>query len=76
MSKLIEAPELYQQIAAAVEGCIEVHAIYGPGSNSLHPEWYLAAVDLNQPGQTYRVYFTLDENGTIQEQHRERWYFG
>lgn len=76
MSKLIEFPELYQQIADAVEGCIDVHAIYEPGSISSHPEWYLAAVDLNQPGQTHRVYFTLDENGAIQVQHLERWYFG
>lgn len=76
MSKLIESPELYQQIADSVEGSIEVHAVYEPGSNSCHPEWYLAAVDLHQPGQTYRVYFTLDENSAIQVQHLERWHFG
>ena len=76
MSKLIESPELYQQIAAAVEGCLEVHAVYESGSNSFRPEWHLAAVDLHQPGQTYKVYFTLDENGAIQVQHLERWYFG
>lgn len=76
MSKLIESPELYQQVAAAVGGCVEVHSVYAPGSNSCHPEWYLAAVDLHQTGQTYKAYFTLDENGTVQVQRLERWYFG
>lgn len=76
MSKLIETPELYQQITERVQNCREVHAVYAPGSNSCHPEWYLAAVDLNQSGQTYRVYFTVDSNGVIQVQHLVRWYFG
>lgn len=77
MSKLISEPELYQQVAGALKSrFVGIHAIYAPGSNSLEPEWYLAAVDLFEPGQTYKVYFTLDEKRGIRVKLLERWYFG
>ena len=77
MSKLIEGPELYQKVAGALKSrFVGIHAIYAPGNNTSEPEWYLAAVDLFGSGQTYKVYFTLDESGTIKVKHLERWYFG
>ena len=50
----------------------EVHAIYEPEEHG----WYTAAVDLFQPGMTFRVYFTLTEEKKIQVENAERWFMG
>lgn len=50
----------------------EVHAIYEPEEHG----WYTAAVDLFQPGMTFRVYFTLTEDQQIQVENAERWFMG
>lgn len=75
--KLISDPKVYQQVAGWLKSrFVGIHAIYSPGNNASEPEWYLAAVDLFEPGQTYKVYFTLDEKRGIRVKLLERWYFG
>lgn len=50
----------------------ELHAVYEPNERG----WYCAAVDLFHPGMTFRIYFTLDENGQIKVEDVNRWHFG
>lgn len=54
----------------------EIHAIYEPEGDEGFDAYYCAAVDLFREGDTYRVYFKLDENGNIEVKHLERWFFG
>lgn len=55
---------------------VDIHAVYDKGSNSAHPEWYCAAVDLFRPGMTYKIYFTLTDGGQISVEDLQRWWFG
>ena len=54
---------------------VDIHAVYDKGSNSDHPDWYCAAVDLFRPGMTFRMYFTVDD-GQISVVDLQRWWFG
>lgn len=53
-----------------------MHAIYEPDEHEVFGDCYMAAVDLFHPGLTFKVFFALDEKGSFQVQHAERWYFG
>ena len=55
---------------------VDIHAVYDKGGNSDYPEWYCAAVDLFRPGMTYKIYFTLTDNGQISVVKLQRWWFG
>jgi len=74
---LVEDQQMYASLGGALhETYAKVHAIYGPGNNSLHPDWYCAAADLFRQDLTFRIYFTIEADSQIQVEHVERWYFG
>lgn len=74
---LTERQELYQLIENTMNNLhVELHAIYEPEVGEPLPDCYMAAIDLFKPGQTYRLYFKIDENGQIDVVHLERWFFG
>lgn len=74
--QLIEDEGLYKAVKNAFGICIqEVHAVYIPEDNHM-PGWYSAAVDLFRPGMTFKVYFSLDENGKVCVEDLHRWRFG
>lgn len=75
--ELMESPELYDKFRAFMGGvCIDLHAIYDRGSDSNFPECYCAAADLFRAGMTYKVFFTLTEDGQIWVEDLQRWFFG
>lgn len=73
-----ETANLYKSFEKFLQNIYyDLHAIYEPETTTGLPNtWYSAAVDLFEPGQTYRVYFTLDEEGKPHIEHLERWYMG
>ena len=74
---LTERQELYQLIENTMKNPhVELHAIYEPEAGDPVPDCYLAAIDLFKTGQTYRLYFKIDENDQIEVVHLERWRFG
>lgn len=54
----------------------DIHAIYEPDGSGPFEDCYMAAVDLFEPGMTFRIYFKQQqgEKPTIEEV--ERWHFG
>lgn len=74
---LTEKKELYDKIRE-MDVLVDIHAIYDPDEEEtgIYKGCYLAAVDLFKPGMTFRVYFTLDENGEIDIFDVSRWRFG
>ena len=68
---------LYKKLESTVQNiCFEIHAIYEPDGGEGFGDCYCAAVDLFKQGMTYRVYFKSGENGNIEVEHIERWFFG
>lgn len=51
---------------------VKLHAVYGPEENG----WYCAAVDLFDPGMTFRIYFTLKEENQVVVEEVQRWFIG
>lgn len=74
--RLIEDEGLYRAVKEACGTCaLEVHALYAPEDTHM-PGWYSTAVDLFRPGMTFRVYFSLDDDGRVLIEDLRRWYFG
>ena len=72
-----ENQELYQTLINAIQNIhFKIHAIYDPDRNTPFADCYMAAVELFTFGQTYRLYFKINENNQIEVEHLERWYFG
>ena len=73
MSKLVERLTLYSVLGNSLRNAYyRSHAIYGPDERG----WFCAAVDLFEPGITFRIYFTAERNHSIQIQDAERWFIG
>ena len=69
--------ELYKQLRSVIQSLYaEIHAVYEPGTNTACPEWYCAAADLFRPGMTFRLYFTIGEDGKIKVEECSRWWMG
>ena len=74
---LIENEVLYTALEYAlrvfynVNGYVFVHAIYEPDEGMYH-----AAADLYEPGETYHVYFVINDDDSIAIDHTERWMMG
>jgi hypothetical protein len=81
---LIEDNKLYEALESALRAFynadeyVFVHAIYEPDDDGgPHEALYLAAVDLHEPGKTYRVWFVVnDDHETIMIDSVERWHMG
>ena len=73
--QLVADTSLYEKLKTACQSA-EIHAIYAPEGQGDYPDCYLAAIDLFGPGQTYKVYFTFDENGSPYVESIQRWWFG
>lgn len=77
MSHLVEDEALYAAMKGMIQNIyFDLHAIYEPGTHSYKKDWYCAAVDLFNPGMTFKVYFTLDKDGQIHVEEVSRWLFG
>ncbi len=72
---LTEKKELFEKLELALNHHL-IQEIYEPDPAELLPDCYMAAVDLFRPGQTYKVFFKIDENGHVDVWHIERWRFG
>lgn len=81
MTGLIEDSELYDNLNKFIGNLyIDIHAIYYPESktpNRTNPfsDCYLAAVDLFREGNTFRLYFKINDDG-IRVEWLEKWWFG
>lgn len=80
---LVENEKLYEALEDALRDvCSEVghmfiHGIYEPEDDGGPYEGqYRAAVDLYEPGETYRVYFTVNDDGVIIVGDIRRWFMG
>ena len=74
---LVENQERYQALENAIKNIhFKIHAIYEPDPSEPFPDCYMAPVELFTFGQTYRLYFKINENNQIEVEHLERWYFG
>lgn len=54
----------------------EIHAIYEPDGSEFLGDCYTAAVDLFSWELTFRIWFRIEDNGTIKIENVERWHFG
>ena len=69
--------ELYKRLQTVNQALYaEIHAVSELGTNTAFPDWYCAAVDLFRPGMTFRLYFTIGEDGEIRVEDLARWWMG
>lgn len=80
---LIENEKLYEALESALRALyteheyVFVHAIYEPDDDGgPHEAMHLAAVDMHEPGKTYRVYFIINDDDSITIDAAERWFMG
>lgn len=55
---------------------IEIHAIYESDGSDFLGDCYTAAVDLFSWKFTFRIWFQIDDDGSIKVENVERWHFG
>ena len=54
-----------------------VHAIYEPDNDDeSHKGVYHAAVDMHEPGESYHVWFVVNDDNGITVDTIERWFMG
>ena len=76
MPGLTQKENLYEKLEDVMKHAYaDVHAIYDPDGSDPYGDCYSAAVDLYQPGMTFRVYFKENADG-LRVEHAERWHFG
>lgn len=69
--------DMYPKLQEYLSACpVEIHAIYDPDGVPPYGDFYCAAVDLFKSGETFKVYFTIDENGEFYIHQMTRWFFG
>ena len=74
---MLASNEVFEKFENTVKNIhFEVHAVYEPDDSEVFGGCYLAAVDLFNPGTTYKVWFKINDEGTICVEHLERWWFG
>lgn len=80
---LIENEKLYEALECSLRALynanehIFVHAIYEPDDDGgAHEGMYHAAADLHGLGETYHVYFIINDDDSIMVDAIERWYMG
>ena len=80
---LIENEKLYKALENTLRTIysdneyVFVHAIYEPDDDGDKYEGlYHAGVDLHKRGETYHVYFAINDDDSITIDTVERWYFG
>ena len=54
----------------------EIHAVYEPDGNGFLRDCYTAAVDLFSWEFTFRIWFRINDDGSIKVENVERWHFG
>ena len=79
---LIENKTLYEALYDSLKTFndsyeyIFIHAIYEPDNWDDHDGMHSAAVDLNEPGETYHVWFVINDDTSIAIGSVERWFMG
>lgn len=80
---LIDNEKLYEALESALRALysedeyIFIHAIYEPDDDGGPREgMYDAAADLHGPGETYHVYFVVNDDNSITIDAVERWRMG
>ena len=67
----MENLNLHNKLSDALK-YIKIHVIYERDTNGL----LCAAADLTEPGKTYRIFFTVNKNGSPDISKIERWFIG
>lgn len=80
---LIENEKLYEALESNLRGFYNsgeytfVHAIYEPDDDGgPHEGMYHAAVDLHAEGETYHVWFVVNDDDSLAIDTIERWFMG
>lgn len=80
---LVDNEKLYEALESALRALyseaeyVFVHAIYEPDDDGgPHEGIYHAAADLHEPGETYHVYFVVNDGDNITIDAVERWFMG
>lgn len=80
---LIENEKLYEVLGSALRAiCAEdeyvfIHAIYEPDDDGGPYEgMYHAAADMHEVGETYHVYFVVNDDDSVLIHTTERWFMG
>lgn len=75
--KLYEALESSLKTLYSEDEYVFIHAIYEPDDDGgPHEGMYDAAADLHEPGETYHVWFVVNNDDSIAIDGVERWFMG